>query len=105
MRHLSASGLATLLKEGKQPVLLDVREAWEVRLAPFPGATWIPMGQIADRLPELNRMAETVVICHHGVRSWRVAKLLENSGFTDIINLTGGIDAWTKEVDPTLPLY
>ncbi|MGA7178831.1 MAG: rhodanese-like domain-containing protein [Thiobacillaceae bacterium] len=105
MRHVSVAELATMLKEGKHPVLLDVREAWEIRLAPFPGMTWIPMGQISERLEELNKTEETVVICHHGIRSWRVAKYLENAGFANVINLTGGIDAWSKEIDPAIPLY
>lgn len=105
MRHISVAELATMLKQGRHPVLLDVREAWEVRLAPFPGVTWIPMGQVIERMDELDRDAETVVICHHGVRSWRVATFLEHEGYTNVINLTGGIDAWSKEVDPTIPLY
>jgi rhodanese-related sulfurtransferase len=105
MRHISVTELAARLKSGTPPVLLDVREAWEVALAPFPGMTWIPMGQMVERLVELDKTAETVVICHHGIRSWRVAKFLESEGFSDVINLTGGIDAWSKEIDPVVPLY
>jgi rhodanese-related sulfurtransferase len=105
MRHMTVTELATRLHEVEHPVLLDVREPWEVRLAPFPGMTWIPMGQILERLAELDKTAETVVICHHGIRSWRVAKFLESEGFTNVINLTGGIDAWSKEIDPSVPLY
>jgi len=105
MRHISAVELAAGLNAGQHPVLLDVREAWEIRLAALPGITWIPMGQIAERLAELDKTAETVVVCHHGIRSWRVAKFLETEGFTNVINLTGGIDAWSKEIDPAVPLY
>jgi len=105
MRHISVAELARMLKEGKRLVLLDVREAWEVGLAPFPGMTWIPMGQITERMTELDKAAETVVICHHGIRSWRVAKFLEHEGFANVINLTGGIDAWSKEIDSSIPLY
>ena len=105
MRNISVAELETLLKEGTAPALLEVREEWEIRLAPFAGATCIPMGQIPARLQELNKTQETVVICHHGIRSWRVAKFLESEGFADVINLAGGIDAWSKEIDPTVALY
>ena len=105
MRNISVAQLDALLKEGRPSKVVDVREEWEIRLAPFPGATWIPMGQIPARLPELNKDQETVVICHHGIRSWRVAKFLESEGFADVINVAGGIDAWSKEIDPSVPLY
>ncbi len=105
MRNISVAQLDAMLKEGRTPALVDVREEWEIRLAPFPGATSIPMGQIPSRLPELNKTQETVVVCHHGIRSWRVAKFLESEGFADVINLAGGIDAWSKEIDPSVPLY
>jgi rhodanese-related sulfurtransferase len=105
MRHFSVAELAAKLKDGEKPVVLDVREGWEVRLAPFPDAKWISMREIPDRLAELDPNVETVVVCHHGIRSWRVAKFLENEGFANVINLTGGIDAWSKEIDPSITLY
>lgn len=105
MRNISVAELDTMLKQGEAPAVLDVREEWETRLAPFANATWIPMGQIPARLGELNKDRETVVICHHGVRSWRVAKFLESEGFANVINLAGGIDAWSKEIDSSIPLY
>lgn len=105
MRNISVAQLDAMLKQGRTPALVDVREEWEIRVAPFPGATSIPMSQIPSRLPELNKTQETVVVCHHGIRSWRVAKFLESEGFADVINLAGGIDAWSKEIDPSVPLY
>jgi len=63
------------------------------------------MQQIAARLGELNPNATTVVICHHGMRSRQVARYLEKSGFTDVINLYGGIDAWSREIDPAIARY
>jgi rhodanese-related sulfurtransferase len=105
VRNISVVQLEAMLKEGKAPRVVDVREEWEIRLAPFPDATWIPMGQIPSRLTELDKATETVVICHHGIRSWRIAKFLESEGFADVINLAGGIDAWSKEIDPSIPLY
>jgi len=105
VRNISVVQLDAMLKEGGTPTVVDVREEWEIRLAPFPGATWIPMGQVPARLAELNKAQETVVVCHHGIRSWRVAKFLESEGFADVINLAGGIDAWSKEIDSSVPLY
>jgi rhodanese-related sulfurtransferase len=94
-----------MLKQGQTPAVVDVREEWETRLAPFPGAIWIPIGQVPSRLGELDKTRETVVVCHHGIRSWRVARFLESEGFADVINLAGGIDAWSKDIDSSVPLY
>ena len=105
MRHLTVCQLNERLAQGNPPVLLDVREEWELARCQLPGTTWIPMGQIVARVMELDKEKETVVVCHHGIRSWQVAKFLEHEGFGDVINLTGGIDAWAKEIDPAMPLY
>ncbi len=105
MRHLSVSELNARLAQGEPPVLLDVREEWELMRCHLPGTTWIPMGQIVARVNELDKNKETVVVCHHGIRSWQVAKFLESVGFGDVINLSGGIDAWAKQIDPAMPLY
>lgn len=86
-------------------MLLDVREEWELMRCKLPGIIWIPMGQIVARVNELDKNKETVVICHHGVRSWQVAKFLESEGFGDVINLSGGVDGWAKQIDPAMPLY
>ena len=87
------------------PVILDVREGWEMQICALPGSTHIPMGQIPDRLSELDPARETVVVCHHGVRSRRVIGFLEPRGFTQLYNLTGGVDAWAREIDPGMPTY
>jgi rhodanese-related sulfurtransferase len=63
------------------------------------------MGELPTRLQELNKEAETVVICHHGVRSYHAARYLETMGFGDIVNLSGGVAAWADEVDPAMPRY
>ena len=105
MRHLSVGELKTRLELGEPPVLLDVREEWELMRCKLPGTTWIPMGQIVARVNELDKNKETVVVCHHGIRSWQVAKFLESEGFGDVINLSGGVDAWAKQIDPAMPLY
>jgi rhodanese-related sulfurtransferase len=91
---------------GADLLLLDVREDWETQLAPVPTEIiHIPMGQIADRLPELDPQRETVVICRSGGRSLEVARFLEAHGFTSVFNLAGGILAWSRDVDPKIPQY
>ena len=89
---------------GDKLVVLDVREPEEIAIAPFPDATHIPMGDIPSRLTELDPDRETIVMCHHGVRSAQVAMYLARNGFERVLNLAGGIDAWS-EVDPSVPRY
>lgn len=74
MRQLRPAELATQLQTGHMPVLLDVRESWEWDLCRIPGAVLIPMNELPARSQELNPDAETVVICHHGVRSYHAAR-------------------------------
>jgi rhodanese-related sulfurtransferase len=91
---------------GSQMTLLDVREGWEVQLAPVPSSVvHIPMGEIAQRLGELDPQRETVVICRSGGRSMEVARYLDRSGFVAVSNLTGGILAWSRDIDPQIPQY
>lgn len=97
--------LKTLLAAGKRLVMLDVREGWEHQTARIENSRWIPMGEIPSRLGELDPEAETVVICHHGGRSMQVAMFLERQGFSRVFNLTGGVDAWARTVDSSVPLY
>jgi rhodanese-related sulfurtransferase len=87
-------------------VLLDVREAWETGIAAVPVPhLHIPMGEIPDRLAELDPRAKTVVICRSGGRSLQVARYLESQGFVSVYNMTGGILAWSRELDPRIPAY
>lgn len=88
-----------------RPLLLDVREAWEFAHCRIDGAESIPMSAIQGRIGELDPQRETVVICHHGVRSFHVARFLEHHGFARVINLAGGVDAWARDVDATMPTY
>jgi rhodanese-related sulfurtransferase len=85
-------------------VLLDVREPDELATASIPWATAIPMGEIQARMSELPRDEPIVVMCHHGSRSERVAEFLAANGF-DAVNLTGGIDAWSRAIDSDVPRY
>ena len=94
-----------LAQPGAKPVLLDVREGWELNICALPDALHIPMGQIPARAEELDPQKEMVVVCHHGVRSLRVAHFLESHGFSKLYNLQGGVDAWAREIDPAMHTY
>jgi rhodanese-related sulfurtransferase len=89
----------------KPPFMLDVREPWEIEICRIDGALALPMAAVPSRLPELDPDAETVVICHHGVRSFQVALFLERNGFSSVHNLVGGVDAWSRDIDPAMPKY
>jgi len=94
------------LRDGEDPpVLLDVREAEEWDICRIEGARWIPMGELAVRHVELDPDRPTVVVCHHGVRSSHVALALERLGFERVYNLSGGVDRWAREVDPSMARY
>lgn len=85
--------------------LLDVREPWEISLCAVEGSVNIPMGQIPSRLEVLPRDRPIVVLCHHGVRSQRVAAWLRQNGLPNAVNLQSGIDAWRRYVDPSMQSY
>jgi rhodanese-related sulfurtransferase len=89
----------------EKPVLLDVREPWEYERARIEGATLIPMRELPARIAQLEAESDTVAICHHGGRSMQAAMYLEKQGFKRVHNLVGGIDAWSRSVDPAIPLY
>lgn len=93
------------LEQGRQPVILDVREPWEFGICALPGSTHIPMGQIPQRLQELNKEDEIVVVCHHGSRSAFVAQFLQQQGFSKLYNLQGGVSAWAQYIDPQMRQY
>jgi rhodanese-related sulfurtransferase len=89
----------------QKPVLLDVREPWELEKCAIAGVMSMPMRTVPVRFQELDREADVVVICHHGARSYQVAAFLEQQGFANIHNLYGGVAAWAQQVDPTMPTY
>jgi rhodanese-related sulfurtransferase len=88
-----------------KPLLLDVREAWELDICRLADVMPMPMGGVPVRYTELDPETDVVVICHHGARSFQVAMFLEQQGFKRVFNLYGGIAAWSQEVDPTMPRY
>lgn len=109
MQALSVRELAAFAEQHPRALLLDVREPWEVALARIvvPGmeARQVPMGEIPSRLQELDPQQPVAVYCHHGVRSLQVVAFLSRQGFDVVYNLAGGIDAWSQEIDPTVPRY
>jgi len=131
MRELRAAELAAHLAAGDPVVLIDVREPWEHQLVALPGSVLIPLGDLPARVGEIAPRAGTpagtlsagtlsagtlsagtlsagtlvVTYCHHGVRSLSAAAMLERAGLREVASLAGGIDAWAREVDPTLGRY
>jgi rhodanese-related sulfurtransferase len=106
IKNLSPGEFVARRAAGTPMTLLDVREDWEVELAPVPAeVVHIPMGLIAARLDELDPGRETVVICRSGGRSMEVARFLTTQGFDDVANLDGGILKWSRDLDPSIPQY
>jgi rhodanese-related sulfurtransferase len=109
MKVVSARELATWLADDmrEKPLLLDVREPWETQICRIDGSELVPMQALPARLPDLERERERpiVCICHHGGRSAHVAMFLARHGYESVYNLTGGVDAWARQVDTTMPTY
>lgn len=107
MQHLNVQALSRMLAEQGPEccTVLDVREPWELAAAPFPHALSVPLGELAWRWQEIPNYRPVVCLCHHGMRSMQAAAFLEQSGLTDVVNLSGGIDAWARQIDPDCPTY
>lgn len=104
MQEITAPDLKPLLEQGAI-TLLDVRLPDEIATASVPGAVMIPLHELPHRFAELPRDRPLVAICHHGVRSQNAARFLERNGFGEVLSLAGGIDAWSLQVDATVPRY
>ena len=107
MKNVSARELADWLADEQRakPMLLDVREPWEYGIAKIEGSDLVPMRAVPAKMTELDRDREIVCICHHGGRSAHVAMFLARQGFGNVYNLTGGVDAWARQVDKNMPTY
>jgi rhodanese-related sulfurtransferase len=103
--EIKPEDLQRKMRAGEQFVLLDVRRPDEVAISTLPNAIHIPIDEIEERVAELDADAETVVFCHHGVRSLSVTVYLRNRGFRDVTSLAGGIDVWSQRIDPSVPRY
>ncbi|HEU0202844.1 MAG TPA: rhodanese-like domain-containing protein [Burkholderiaceae bacterium] len=107
MNSLPPAQLAAWLNDASRepPVLLDVREPWEHQLGVIPGSLQVPMSALPAQVGELDPARPVVCICHVGARSAQVAMWLARMGFEEVYNLSGGVDAWSQQVDPALPRY
>lgn len=102
---ISVEELKAKLDAGEKFRLLDVREPMEYQICRLPGAELKPLGQIGQWMHDLQPDEELILHCHHGMRSARACMMLASQGFTNVRNLTGGIDAWSLSVDPSVPRY
>ncbi len=105
VQPITPKELAHRLGHGDELVLLDVREPHELEICRIQGSIAIPMSEISRRHVELDPDKPLVCICHHGIRSAHVASALARLEFAELYNLTGGIDRWATEVEPTMPRY
>lgn len=106
MQEITATDLKKRLDNGDDIQIVDVREANEVAIARMPNTVHIPLGEVVNRMDEIDPNRETVVHCKGGIRSAKAIEALQRSGFKgNLINLKGGITAWSNEVDPSVPKY
>ncbi|HLZ67674.1 MAG TPA: rhodanese-like domain-containing protein [Aliidongia sp.] len=92
-------------KAGEAITILDVREPWELDIARFEGALAIPLMTLPTRVGEVPTDRPVVVVCHHGMRSFKAMSWLRQNGVANAINLEGGIDAWARQIEPTMGVY
>ena len=107
MLEIEPQQLADKLRRGEPVFLLDVRNGWEHQLARLPDQAVIPLHELAARLDEVQPAAgaEIICYCHHGVRSLSAAVFLRQAGFEKAVSLAGGIDRWSRLIDPSVPRY
>jgi adenylyltransferase/sulfurtransferase len=102
---IDVRALRQKMESGDSFTLLDVRERYEFEIASIDGANLIPLGELPARWQELDRSKEILVLCHSGMRSNQAAEFLRSAGFSKVANVAGGIDAWSREIDPDVPRY
>jgi len=105
MNEISVADLANKHNAGEDFLLLDVREPDELEIASIPWAVAIPMGEVPGRLGELPKDKPIAVLCRSGARSGRITEFLNENGFPQAANVAGGILAWGKTIDPSVPQY
>ena len=102
---ITVQELKQKLDRGEKVVLIDVREPWEYNIAKIEGAQLIPLGTLAAEYKKLDPNTEIVMHCLMGMRSMDATQFLLQQGFKNVKNLTGGINAWSLQVDPSVPRY
>ncbi len=104
-RSITVQELRRWRDENREFALLDVREPWELEICRFSDAHAIPLYDLTGRVSELKGSGPLVVICHHGIRSQQAVAWLRANGVVRAINLSGGLDAWAREIDPSMGVY
>ncbi len=105
IRQMQVEELRRRLDAGEPTYLVDVRQPWEHELARLPDDLLIPLNELPARLGELDDSVFIVCYCHHGIRSLTAASFLERNGCARVLSLAGGIDAWSRTIDPAIPRY
>jgi rhodanese-related sulfurtransferase len=103
--EIDPADLRERLASDDPPVVLDVREPWEIQIGALEGALAIPLGDLPARVTEVPRDRPVAIMCHHGARSARATAWLRGQGFARATNVAGGIDAWARSIDPSVPRY
>ncbi len=104
-RDLSPLEVKNILENKNGTRLIDVREEWEHKIVSIENSELMPVSNFLYYLDKLNEDDELIIYCHKGIRSVNVCKFLAGKGFINLINLKGGIDAWSTEIDKSLPRY
>lgn len=104
MKEITVSELKALKDQNADFQLIDVREAHELEICQI-GGLHIPMGDVMDNLDRISRDKQVIIHCRSGARSGAICNALASQGYTNVYNLKGGILAWAKEIDPSLPMY
>lgn len=104
-RDLNPPDVKKMLEDKKTIRLIDVREDWEYRIAHIENAELMPMSNFIKHVEKLNEDDELIVYCHTGIRSANVCRFLADKGFKNLVNLRGGIEAWSNEIDQSVPRY
>ncbi|MCA0377678.1 MAG: sulfurtransferase [Gemmatimonadetes bacterium] len=105
IEYLTPREVAARLASDTPPRIIDVREVWEYDIAHLPNSTLVPLSTLPGVADGLDRDVTYALLCHHGMRSEMAARWMAQHGFTRLINIDGGIDAWSDDVDPSLPRY
>lgn len=103
--EIDCATLAAWANAPDAPLVLDVREPWEVDICALPNSINIPLATIPSRFSEIPEDRRVVALCHHGMRSLQATRWLRDRGLENVVNLRGGVDAWSREIDPSVPTY
>ena len=104
-KSIQPGELSRRIKRGDDLLLIDVREQEEFDVARVEGSRLLPLSRLGEWADTLDPERETVLLCHHGIRSAQACAVLSRQGFNKLYNLAGGIDRWSTEVDPSVPRY